>query len=158
MIPFIALVIGLLLVFLEFYLPGWILGILGAFTLLASLILFGVQYQSLVLSILYIGVIIALLICIIKYAMWQIKHASPNRSIYLKSDQEGFTASSYSQATIGKIGIVDSDLKPGGHIIVDGKKHQAISLSGYISKGEQVIVVGGEGESLKVKQYTINKQ
>ena len=157
MIPFIVLVLGLLLIFLEFFLPGWILGIMGGLVVLASIILFAIEYESPLLVGLYILGIFVSLYYVIKYALWQIKHASPKRSIYLESDQEGYVASTFDKEAIGKIGIVDTDLKPGGHVMIEGKRHLAISLSGYISKGEQVIVVGGEGESLTVKHYKKGK-
>ncbi len=47
-------------------------------------------------------------------------------------------------------------MKPGGQVVIEEKKHSAISLSGYITKGNKVKVVGGEGESLTVKLYKEN--
>ena len=60
--------------------------------------------------------------------------------------------SKFEKHAIGKIGIVLTDLKPGGFILIEGKQHQAISQSGYITKGEEVIVVSGQEESLLVKK------
>jgi membrane-bound serine protease (ClpP class) len=152
MVPFIVLILGLVLIFFEFFLPGWILGILGGMAVLASIVLFGIEYPSPLLIFLYVTGIFVSLFYVIKYALWQIQHSSPRRSIYLQGDQEGYVASTFDRDAIGKTGIVDTDLKPGGHVMIEGKRHLAISQSGYISKGEQVIVVGGEGESLTVKQ------
>ncbi|WP_052236405.1 NfeD family protein [Candidatus Protochlamydia amoebophila] len=78
-------------------------------------------------------------------------HTRQEYSIYLKKDQKGFQASEYDRNAIGKLGMVLTDLKPGGYILIEGKQHQAISLTGYISKGEEVIVVSGQEESLIVK-------
>lgn len=149
--PYILLLLGLLLVFVEFFIPGAIMGICGGAMILASIILFAVQSQSLVATVLFaIGSVIGLIV-LIKFALWRIRTAKPGYSIYSNADQEGFVASHYDSSAIGKRGVVDTDLKPGGHIIVDGKRLQAISQSGYITKGTEIIVIGGQEESLIVK-------
>lgn len=151
MISFIFLTVGLLLIFLEFYFPGGILGVIGTLALMSSIFVFYYEFNSPLMTIFFITFMIALLACVIKLALWRITAAPPNRSIYLQGDQEGYTASSYDKDAIGKVAVVSSDLKPGGHVLMEGKRHQAISQTGYIAKGEQVMVVGGEGESLIVR-------
>jgi membrane-bound ClpP family serine protease len=152
MMPFIFLLVGLLLILIEFYLPGAIIGTIGGALVITSIVLFAMQATSPLLVVLYIiGVIIAI-IYLIKFALWRIRTATPNRSIYLNSDQTGYQASNFDSSVIGKIGIVVTDLKPGGHILVDGKRLQAISQSGYLTKGTEVIVLSGQEESLIVKQ------
>ena len=153
MIPFIILAIGLFLVFIEFYLPGGVMGTLGALVVVASIIVFAIEYDSPILILLYTVGTGILLVFLFRYALWRIKTAEPGRSVYSAGDQEGYVASAYDTNAIGKIGVVDTDLRPGGHIIVEGKRHLAISQSGYITKGSQVIVIGGQGESLTVKNY-----
>jgi membrane-bound serine protease (ClpP class) len=152
MIPIALLLLGLLLIFIEFYLPGAIMGTLGALTVLASIILFVMETDSPFLIFLFIVAAIFLVAFVIRFALWYIKTPSPESSIYSDADQEGFVALTYDKEAIGKKGIVDTDLKPGGHIIVNGKRYPAISQSGFISKGEQVQVVGGEGDTFLVKQ------
>jgi membrane-bound serine protease (ClpP class) len=152
MITYLLLLCGLLLILLEFYVPGGVIGVLGGIFILASLVNFGSETDSISLIILYTLFILILIGVIIRLALWNIVHAKPGYSIYLKNDQEGFQASKYDHQVIGKIGIVFSDLKPGGYILVDGKQHQAISLTGYISKGESVDIISGQEESLIVKR------
>lgn len=152
MLPFILLAVGLLLIFLEFFLPGGVMGTIGALVVLASVALFAMQTDSMVLILLYtIGSIVSVAL-LFRFALWRIRHGEPGKTIYSDDDQEGFTASVFDKEAIGKIGIVDTDLRPGGHIIVEDKRHSAISRSGYIPKGEKVKVLGGEGESLIVKK------
>lgn len=152
MLPFILLAVGLLLIFLEFFLPGGVMGTIGALVVLASIALFAMQTDSMILILLYtIGSIVSVAL-LFRFALWRIRHGEPGKTIYSDDDQEGFTASAFDKGAIGKIGIVDTDLRPGGHIIVEDKRHSAISRSGYIPKGEKVKVLGGEGESLIVKK------
>lgn len=149
MISFILLFMGLILILLEFYLPGAVMGFLGGTAILFAILSFG-QSHSLWATILFVASAIALIILLIRFAIWKIVSAKPDASIYLKSDQEGFRASSYDHQAIGKTGVVLSDLKPGGYILIDGVQHQAISTIGYIAKGTEIKVVSGQEESLIV--------
>lgn len=152
MISFLLLFIGLLLILIEFYIPGAIMGIIGGLFVAASIVLFASESNSALAIFLFIALAATSLVLLVKFALWRIVHAKPGSSIYLNKDQEGFQASSFDQDAIGKEGIVLSDLKPGGYIMIGGKQHQAISLTGYISKGEKVKVVSGQEESLIVKK------
>ncbi len=151
MTPFLLLFIGLLLILIEFYIPGAVMGVLGSIFVLVSILLFASQTNSLLAIVFFV---LGTLVCVgllIRFALWRIVRAKPEYSIYLNKDQEGYQASSFDREAIGKTGVVLSDLKPGGYILIDGKQHQAISLTGYISKGEHVVVVSGQEESLIVK-------
>lgn len=152
MIPYILLLLGLVLILFEFYLPGAVMGICGGIIVFVSIILFAIQSESAIaLGFFIIGAIVCLVL-LVKFALWRIRTAKPGGfSIYSGADQEGYVASHFDASAIGKKGIVDTDLKPGGHIIVDGKRMLALSRSGYVSKGNEVIVIGGQEESLIVK-------
>ncbi|CUI16515.1 putative membrane-bound serine protease [Candidatus Protochlamydia naegleriophila] len=151
MTPFLLLFIGLLLILIEFYIPGAVMGVLGSIFVLVSILLFASQTNSLLAIVFFVLGTILCVGLLIRFALWRIVRAKPEYSIYLNEDQEGYQASSFDQEAIGKIGVVLSDLKPGGYILIDGKQHQAISLTGYIPKGEHVEVVSGQEESLIVK-------
>lgn len=152
MTPFIFLILGLLLIFTEFFVPGAIMGVSGAILVLASIVLFAMEAASPLWVLLYVIGIIISVTFLVKFAMWKIRTARPSRSIYLDSDQAGYQASSFDSSVIGKTGVVVTDLKPGGHILVEGKRLQAISQSGYLTKGTEVLILGGQEESLIVKR------
>ncbi len=152
MLPFVLLGVGLLLIFLEFFLPGGIMGTIGALVVMGSVVLFAMQAESMLYILLYTVGCVVLVALLFRFALWRIRHGEPGKTIYSDDAQEGFTASRFDTTAIGKSGLVDTDLRPGGHIIVDEKRHSAISVSGYISKGEKVKVIGGQGESLTVKK------
>ncbi|CAF24462.1 NfeD family protein [Candidatus Protochlamydia amoebophila] len=151
MIASIFLLCGLALIFIEFYIPGAIMGVLGSIFLIASIIVFTSQINSIWATIFYIFFTFSCVVLLIRFTLWRIVHTRQEYSIYLKKDQKGFQASEYDRNAIGKLGMVLTDLKPGGYILIDGEQHQAISLTGYISKGEEVVVVSGQEESLIVK-------
>jgi len=152
MLPFVLLAVGLLLIFLEFFLPGGIMGTIGALVVMGSIVLFAMQTESMLYILLYTVGSVVIVALLFRFALWRIRHGEPGKTIYSDDAQEGFTASRFDTTAIGKSGLVDTDLKPGGHIIIDEKRHSAISVSGYISKGEKVKVIGGQGESLTVKK------
>ena len=152
MIPFLFLAFGLLLILTEFYLPGAIMGVSGGILVVTSIVLFAMESSSIWWVVLYIIGVIFAVTYLVKFALWRIRTAKPNQSIYLNSDQSGYQASSFDSSVIGKTGIVVTDLKPGGHILIDGKRLQAISQGGYITKGTEVLVLSGQEESLFVKQ------
>jgi|EndMetStandDraft_9_1072997.scaffolds.fasta_scaffold368221_1 membrane-bound serine protease (ClpP class) len=149
--PFVLWAVGLLLIFIEFYVPGAVMGISGGILIFVSVFMFANQTQAPLWIALYVLGAIASVALVIKYALVRIRTAKPNRSIYSNHDQEGYVASKYDHSAIGKRGIVLSDLKPGGYILIDGKQHQALSQSGYLVKGTEVLVIGGQEESLIVK-------
>jgi len=151
MTPYILWFVGLLLILLEFYLPGAIMGIAGGILVFISVILFASTSQSPLAIALFLLAVIASIVLLIRYALWRIPRTQSGYSIYSAKDQEGYVASGYDKKAIGKTGIVLSDLKPGGYILIEGKQHQALSQSGYIIKGCSVKVIDGEGESLIVK-------
>lgn len=147
----ILLGFGLLFIFLEFYLPGAILGAIGGILVAVSVVVFAMEAPP-VATVLYFFSVAILLFLLIRYTLRKIPRTKPEYSIYSNSDQEGYRASKFDRSAIGKIGVVVADLKPGGYIVIDGKKHQAISQSGYIARGEQVLVLAGQEESLIVRK------
>lgn len=149
----LLLFFGLLFILLEFYMPGGIMAVIGTLLLLVSIGTIAEQTDSLAAVIVFICVEALLLFLLIKYTLRYIPRAKTGISIYLNKDQEGYQASQYDEKAIGKIGVVVTDLKPGGYIFVDGKKQQAISQTGYIPEGDKVKVIDGEAESLIVKVF-----
>lgn len=154
MIPYVLFAIGLLLIFLEFYLPGAVLGIIGSLLMFLSIVLFAQQTDSLIALICFILGAGVCVVYLIRFALWRIVHAKPEFSIYSNKDQKDFQASSYDKTLVGKTGIVITDLKPGGYVLINGKQHQAVSLVGYLQKGTEIVAISGDGESLLVKRVS----
>lgn len=149
MTPYILAAIGLLAIYIEFFLPGGILGIIGGIMIFWSYYAMLTSGAGGVETLLFILGTLAILVLLIKYALWKIPRDKDG--IYLAGDQEGYRSSSFDKTAIGKEGIAETDLKPGGFIEVEGNRHAAISLTGYIEKGNKIKVISGEGESLMVK-------
>ncbi|MES2344769.1 MAG: NfeD family protein [Chlamydiota bacterium] len=81
----------------------------------------------------------------------------PRRKFFLKKfvlddTQEGFIPCALNPDHIGKQGIALSDLKPSGHISIDGEPFQAVSESKYILKGASVMIIRAQGACYIVKE------
>ncbi|MCB1135512.1 MAG: serine protease [Chlamydiia bacterium] len=150
----LILLTGLLLVYLEFFLPGGVMGALGGILMLLSVIVFAGESSTFLPVVGFFLAAAVGLALVVRLAIWRIRAASPERSVYLASDQKGYVASSFDEGAIGQEGEVLSDLKPSGFVFVDGRKQQAISQTGYIKSGCHVVVIGGRGSYLIVKPVT----
>jgi membrane-bound ClpP family serine protease len=142
---------GIILIFLEFFLPGAVLAVIGTLALLISLGLCFAHY-SVLWGLAYLVLLSVVLFLTCRFALWYLKKSQGKSHFYHGEDQEGYTASSFDQSLIGKEGIVSTELKPAGHILVEGKRYQALSESGFISKGITVLILGGKGSHLIVKE------
>jgi membrane-bound ClpP family serine protease len=151
-IPYLFLFTGILLIYLEFYLPGAVFGTVGGLLVLTAIFQSFMLYESLWAALAFSTLAVVLVAAVIKFALWQIPRQKSGMSIYSSGDQQGYQASTFDQSAIGKIGTVLSDLRPGGYILIDGVQHQALSESGYLVKGTPVKVIRGEGDSLIVKE------
>ncbi len=145
---FLLLGVGLTLIFLEFFLPGTLLAILGGAALLASVILLFTSHPPL-WGVLYLFLLPLLVWVTCKIALRQVNRGA----FYHGEDQAGYSASSFASELIGKEGSVSTELKPAGHILVEGRSYQALSETGFLSKGERVKIVGGKGSHLIVRGF-----
>lgn len=128
------------------------MGIAGAIVVIGAMVLFAMQSESVIATVLFVGGSIVAVGFLIRYALWRIQHSSPDYSVYSNGDQEGYYASQYDKEAIGKKATALTDLRPGGYIQLEGRRLQAISKSGYISRGTEVEVIDGQEESLIVKE------
>lgn len=143
--------VGLFLLYAEFYLPGGIVGGIGGLLMIAGFVLFTSDNPGPLWITTFILGEILLTFLVIKLALWRIKASKSKNTFYSNQDQEGFRASIYDKTLIGKKGISLSSLTPAGHIQIDGKHYQAVSQSRFIEKGVSIEVVRGEGARLIVK-------
>lgn len=148
---------GLILIHLEFFLPGSIMGISGGLALVASVVVFLFAEPHPVALVIFIVAVLILLFIDIKLALHFVRRTKKKGTVFLDSDQEGYQASAFHKHLVGKKGVALSDLKPSGHIRVEGKYLQATSKVGYIHKGASIEVVSGEGAHLIVKEIKEEK-
>lgn len=142
--------IGLLCFYGEFFVPGGILAILGILLVLGSSIAFFCKTDSSMFGLLYVLFLLGSSFWICFFAMKKIRKSGKNNSFFLEKDQEGFTAADLPPDLIGKKGTVRTELKPSGHVMIEGKIYQAMSEGGFLPKGTEITVASVRGSHLVV--------
>ena len=149
--PISLTLIGFVLIFLEFFLPGAIMAVLGGLAIATGAVLFSISDVPLVYKITYFISLALLFIITCKLALSVIKNRQ-RKNYVLETDQSEFIASSLDMDLVGQPGEAASDLKPSGYILVGQKRVQAISESDYIGKGQKITIIGGRGAYFIVKE------
>jgi membrane-bound ClpP family serine protease len=153
-LPIILALFGLILIYIEFFIPGGIMGLFGGLLVIASIIVVLISDLNIIPLVLFIIITFTLLIVTVKIALFQVKKTGKKGTIFLESDQKGYFASKYEKDLIGRYGIAGSDLKPSGYVIINDRSYQAVSKGKYITKGKNIQVLAGEGARLIVKEKT----
>ncbi len=147
---FILFVVGLLLIGAEVFVPGGILGSLGAVTLLAAIV--SAYYISPAAGLAATGA--GAVLTIVSLVLWirlfpgtrigkQMTLAQDGRDF--KSAQDGLTE------LLNREGDATSDLRPAGFASIDGRRIDVVSEGGMITRGARVRVVAVEGNRVIVR-------
>jgi len=154
--PYILLLIGLILIFLEFYTPGGVLAIVGAIFWLSAITTYVTSNHSVIESCLFVALAVAGLAFVFWFALRRIRKTGDKNTLYLSKDQMGYQAATFDTSLIGKEGVALSDFGPSGYVLIDGKRFAAICRGSYLDKGAKVVVIGGEVDYLIVKPIVSN--
>ena len=149
----IIFVIGLILIVFEiFVFPGFgIPGILGIIAVFTGLILAmvgninfsfeGVPIQEMFRAILIVFCGLIMGVMLVLFTSSRIGRPGMFRKVALAADQEGFVSVSMDPVTmIGHVGIAATGLRPAGKVHIDGELYDAVSMKGFIEKGDEVVV------------------
>jgi membrane-bound serine protease (ClpP class) len=142
------LIAGALMIFLEFFVPGMVIGALGIVLVAASVVFFAMQTTSTLYLLLYVAAVVIFLIAVFKLAVWRIRSS---KSFFATEDQAGTRAGGYDAKLIHCLGVAETDLRPAGWVTIQGQTLQAMSQGDFIAKGTSVVVTGGEGSEIIVK-------
>lgn len=163
-------ILGVILLALElFVLPGFgvagilglVLSILGVTAAMLENNGTNLDYVTLPEILSTVATVLVLLSIAIILVIWAAKFIVSSRAAYPFVDQstqdknKGYTAlPSDLMALVGLEAFAVTDLRPVGHIHIDGKQYDAEANEGYISKGQRVVVERVKSVSLIVKKIT----
>lgn len=147
----LLLALGLCLIFFEFFLPGIVFALIGSLSLIGSCIACFIYYP-LPWAFGYLIAVPLFVLGTCKLALFLLEKSKKRGDFASVADQTGFVASTFDTTAIGKEGIVSTELKPAGHIVVEGKQHQALSEQGFLDKGTVVHILSGRGSYLVVNK------
>lgn len=131
--------------------PGGLIAILGGLFVVGGVSYFSSLDLLMGYKVFYFLLTAVLTAATCKLAIFSIRNRK-KKELYLEDSQEGFVASTFNETVLGGIAVAASDLKPSGHIEINGNCHQAISEGQYIFKGSPVTILNGRGAYLIVKE------
>ena len=138
----ILILVGIGFLVAEFYTPG--LGLLLVFGLISLVGGFVLVFEGgpLVIQVDWwlIGLLIALIVALVGYAIWRIVVSYRRQATTGRED------------IIGKKGLVKEVLNPEGMLLFQGELWTALSESGTIQPGEEVVITKVDGLKLFVKK------
>ncbi len=134
------IVLGFALIMLEIFIPGGVVGVLGGICLLGGILLSYSSYGA-------EGAIIAFLVCIVGLAfclfveLKLLPKTTVGRRLFLSKTIAGKSQRDVADDSfVGKEGSALTALSPSGYVLVDGRKLEASSRSGFLEKGVKVRV------------------
>ena len=144
--------IGIALIFAELFVPGGVLGTVGAIMVIWALTLMTDTFIGLLLAILVSFTIIRIII----YILIKIIPKERMRNTLILSSSlnkdEGYISSKDLQSYTGKVGIAESTLRPTGKAKIEGRILDVVSEDKLIEKGKMVKVTYVDGTKVLVRE------
>ncbi|MGE7919498.1 NfeD family protein [Viridibacillus sp. NPDC093762] len=149
----ILVIVGIILVVAEFFLPGGISGIIGFGAIVLSLLLAGANVTYMAYSILT-ALLVAVIGMVIIMKFFGKKMTMLNK-IVLKDatdTESGYVSNKNRLELLGKEAITSTPLRPAGAIMLDGERIDVVSEGGYIDARRTVIIIKVEGPRIVVRE------
>lgn len=141
----ILVLMGLLSLFFEFFLPGGVLALIGCLLIFSGIVYFCASVSSAwAIFFFFIGTSIGIALTI-SSALFVLKRGRKARSFYQEDAQVGYLGADFDRSLLGKEGRAVTDFRPSGLLLVEGKRVQGVAKSGYIESGSRVKILSGEG-------------
>jgi len=145
----VLLVLGAILMFLETFLPGLVMGILGFLCWVAAVILsyrdFGLQTGNLVLIGVLVGLVIGVL-CWLKFFP-----ESRIARLFISRSAVGELGVSKPEL-VNCTGVTITQLRPSGTAFINGKRVDVVTEGALIEQGASIKVVVVEGLRVVVRE------
>jgi membrane-bound serine protease (ClpP class) len=142
--------VGFLLLAVEVFVPGLILGCLGGLCLVAAA---GMAFSAYGI---WVGTVVTVGLAILTgsgFILWMFAfpHTPIGRRIMLKTSLPAGEGNVL-ERLLGKEGAALTALRPAGTAVIDGRKVDVVSEGEFISPGDPVVVVRDEGLRVLVRK------
>jgi len=148
----LLLVLGIILIIVEFFVPGGIVGALGVASIVGSLLMSGYSLNNMILSI-CIAFIVAIVAAVILF-----KYVGANRGLFrliiLKdrtTSDLGYVSSENRHELLGVEGTALTPLRPSGTALINEERVDVVSEGMFIDANTIVKVVKVEGVRVVVR-------
>jgi len=147
-------VLGIVLLFLDLFVPGIILSVFGTLAFLAGTRQAFVEFGPLGgLEAFAIGMALLALALYIEYGI--LPKTRFGKKFFLHAAVQGTsqsTAPSEVVALTGRECVALTPLMPSGQVEVDGRRYEAQSLDGHVARGARLKITGAQNFSLTVSK------
>lgn len=143
---------GIVLVVVEFIVPGWICGVFGILLMCAGGYM-GIQARPEYILYIIFGELFALMGCVVA-GMYLLSKGRAGKWLRLDTAQraeEGWVNEPSDLSLIGREGVVFSALRPAGAIEIGGQRIDAVSDGAFIDQGARVRVIEVHGNRVVVE-------
>jgi membrane-bound serine protease (ClpP class) len=145
--------IGVLLIVLEVIVPGGVLGVIGALSMLGGCVLAFRHYGTTGGSLAVAGALAVLgLSLYLEFALLPRTRFGKKFFLQQAVDAKSQPLPADPTVVLGKMAEAATTMAPTGYVLLDGTRYEARSQSGLIAKGATVRIVGVDSFHLIVTQ------
>ena len=151
----ILFIIGIILLLLEFFIPGGILGGIGLIAVVWGILIAGESVTQMGIYLL-VAIVIAIAAGFLLSKVFR-KRIQIFNKIVLKdstSSEKGYISNKSRLELIGVTGVAHTSLRPAGTILVGDERIDAVTEGGYVEKGAKVKIIKAEGSRIIVREIT----
>ena len=143
----VCLLLGMILIIVEVFLPGFGLpGLSGIALVGAGIVLTGMHFGA-PMAVGVLLVVIAILAVLISWVLRQVVHGKTKTDLFLKEKGE-YELHEDMQILVGKTGVTTSVLRPAGIGDFDGVRLNVVTEGGFIEKGVPIQIVRVDGSKI----------
>jgi membrane-bound serine protease (ClpP class) len=142
---------GVVLLFLEMFLPGIIAGVIGGILLIASVV---TAYREIGPEAGNITLLATTAVTGVLWWWWATKfqHTRFGRRMTLSASSVGTSEPQGLEGLTGQIGTAATPLRPSGTILVGGRRVDAITGGEFLAQGTPVRIISTEGLAVLVRR------
>ncbi|WP_370017082.1 nodulation protein NfeD [Peribacillus sp. B2I2] len=146
-------IIGVILVLIEFFLPGGIIGLLGFTAIVGSLFLASDDPVHMTISLLIaVTVSILVFILLVKVFGKQMKFFRKMILTDATKTEQGYVSNPNRVDLLGVEGKAMTDLRPSGTALIKDERVDVVTEGSFISKGSSIMIVKVEGSRVVVRE------
>lgn len=144
---------GIVLIILELFLPGGIVGVIGLICVVVSLFLAAGSFTEMAISILIAtAVSIIAVILLTKVLGKRMKFFKKFILTDSTNKESGYVSNETRDDLVGQIAVTATALRPSGTIVFGDERIDVVSEGAFIDKDEQVKIVKAEGSRIVVRK------
>jgi membrane-bound serine protease (ClpP class) len=147
---YVLLGTGVLLLSLEIFVPGGILGAIGGLMIISTIFMSLFVFETYGVLIAFLIFIFAVAILVLWISIFPKTYLGKKFS--LSDTLETAKSNDDRKDLIGAEGVVLSELRPAGFARINGEKIDVVSSGDLIEEGKEVIVTNVEGFRIVVKE------